>query len=252
MNSLMNGWFVNMTPAFKAGIRLIGIPNAGGGPALFRTWSNDLPPEIGVYPALLPGQGSRLREQPPIHIQTMVRDLGVALEPYLNEPFALFGYSMGALVAFELARYLRQHGRPQPLYLFVAARRAPHVLDAAPPLHELPDGSFLRGMQARYGGIPQAILQDAEMLAAFTPVLRANFTMIETYHYADAPPLDIPIVAFGGTRDLTTNETDLMAWGDQTHRSFAHHIYPGDHFFIQQHQHAVMEVIRQTLSPFLI
>ena len=97
-------WFVNMTPKFEHGVRLLCVPNAGGGTALFRTWPKHLPPNIGVFPVILPGQGSRLYEHPPTETETIIEDLCCALTPYLSEPFALFGYSMGALIAFELAR----------------------------------------------------------------------------------------------------------------------------------------------------
>lgn len=251
LNSLTEQWFIRMTAGFESGVRLFCVPNAGGGPALFRTWAKDLPAQVGVFPVILPGQASRLREPVPTQIQPLVNDLCEALQPYLNEPFALFGYSMGALVAFELARNLRQRGLPQPKHLFVAARRAPQTADSSAILHQLPDGDFVQGIQARYGGIPATIMQDAEMMALFTPVLRANFTMIETYQYNQEAPFDFPITAFGGSRDRTTSEAQLKAWGEHTETEFTDHVYEGDHFFIQQHQSAVLEHVASSLMPFI-
>lgn len=240
-----------MSPEFEAGVRLFCLPNAGGGPALFRTWAKDLPAGIGVFPALLPGQGSRLREIPPTRINVLVNDLALALEPYLDEPYAIFGYSMGALTAFELVRELRRRAHPLPLALFVAARRSPRSPEMKPLLHPLPDAQFIQGIQQRYGGIPPTIMQDAEMMAVFTPVLRSNFTMIETYAYTDAPPFEIPVMAFGGTHDRTTSESQLAAWEEETRASFSYRIFQGDHFFIQQHQAAVLNMVAGHLKPFL-
>jgi medium-chain acyl-[acyl-carrier-protein] hydrolase len=133
----------------------------------------------------------------------------------------------------------------------VAARRAPQVSDSSAPLHTLPDTAFVKGIQSRYGGIPETIMKDAELMTLFTPVLRANFTMIETYQYRHEEPLDLPIAAFGGTRDKTTNETELSAWGRQSKRSFNYQMFDGDHFFIQQHQSSVLDTIKRNLKPFL-
>lgn len=217
---------------------------------MFRTWQADLPPYVGVFTALLPGQGSRLREIPPEQVSVLAADLCANMEPFLAEPFALFGYSMGALVAFEMMRHLRAQGLPLPAHLFVAARRAPQMPENTTPLHNLPGDSFVKGIQSRYGGIPEAIMQDAELMAAFTPVLRANFTMIETYTYRDEEPFDIPIAAFGGTRDKTTSETELSAWGRQTKRSFSYQLFEGEHFFIQQHQSSVLDTVKRGLRQF--
>lgn len=243
-------WFTKMSPAFKEGVRLICIPNAGGGPAMFRTWTGELPERVGVFAALLPGQGSRLREIPPTETGVLAADLCAGIEPFLNEPYALFGYSMGALIAFEMTRLLRTQGKPLPVHLFVAARRAPQIPDAGSPLHALPEADFVNGVQSRYGGIPEVIRKDAELMTVFTPVLRANFTMIESYKYHEEEPLDIPLNAFGGTRDKTTNEKELSAWRQQSKRSFSYQLFDGDHFFIQQHQSAVLDTIKRSLKPF--
>jgi len=215
---------------------------------LFRTWSGRLPANIGVFAAQLPGQGSRLREEPPVKVDALVAQLCEAVEPYVDEPFALFGYSMGALLAFELARSLRRQGLPQPAHLFVGAWRAPQTPPLMSPIYQLPDELFIQAIQRRYGGIPAAILEDQELMAVFTPVLRANFTMIETYQYSDDTRFDFPLTAFGGTSDPAADESRLRAWGEQTRGRFECHIYDGGHFFIQKHEQAVLEVISRGLA----
>lgn len=232
-------------------MRLVCIPNAGGSPALFRAWAKALPAAVGVTAVVLPGQGSRLYETPPTDLKALAGDLCQALE-WLSEPFALFGYSMGALLAFEASRALRQRGLPAPLRLFVAARRAPHIADTQSPIHTLPDAAFIQAVQTRYGGIPEIILQDKELMALFTPVLRANFEMLETYPYTQAARLDTPLIAFGGTADGTTSAAELRAWGEHTSSTFDAHLYDGGHFFIQQHEAAVLGVVARALKPLLM
>ncbi len=251
MTVVAGKWFVNLSPAYTQGVRLLCIPNAGGSPALFRAWASALPAAVGVTAVVLPGQGARVYEQPPTDVRALAEDLCQAFGPLLNEPFALFGYSMGALIAFEVSRALLRQGLPLPLHLFVAARRAPHVADTLPPIHALPDADFVQAVQARYGGIPESILQDRELMALFTPVLRANFEMIETYRCAAAPPLGLPITAFGGAHDRTTSAAELRTWGSQTSGAFAAYIFEGGHFFIQQHEAAVLALVARGLKPFL-
>ena len=243
--------FLNVSDDFKAGVRLLCLPNAGGSAALFHKWPQHLPPQIGISPAVLPGQGTRLREQPPAQIAPLVRELYEGMTSFLDEPYALFGYSMGALITFELLRLLRREGRALPVHLFVAARRAPQRPETNPPLHLLPDSLFMKGIQSRYGGIPEAIMQDAELTALFRPVLRANFAMIETYQYHSEDPFDMPITVFGGTQDRTTPYDELNAWQVQTQAHFQEHMFEGDHFFLQQHTEAITGIITTCLQPFI-
>ena len=110
-----------------ARLRIFCFPYAGGGASIFRGWTALLPADLEVCPVQLPGREGRLREAPFTHMEPMVNALVDALQPYFDLPFVLFGHSMGAAIAFELTRELRRRGRPQPLHLFAAGRRAPHL-----------------------------------------------------------------------------------------------------------------------------
>ncbi len=218
------------------------FPYAGGSGAVFRAWPKALP-GVDVRPVQLPGRAGRFREAP----HTRVRALAVAacdgLQEHLGEPFALFGHSFGALVAFELARELRRRGGPQPVHLFISARRGPRRPDPVPPLHGLSDDRFLAEVRSRYGGIPDAVLEEPELLALLLPTLRADLQAVETYTYEPEPPLEVPISAFGGLNDPWAGLEDLEAWQDETRGRFTLTRFPGGHFYLNESETALLEAL---------
>lgn len=244
-------WIVRLRPVAEPQVRLIGFMNAGGSVALFRNWHEHLPATIEVCPVQIPGQGSRFREQPYTRLQPLVQTLAEVITPYLDKPFVFWGYSMGALITFELARELRRRGQPVPEHLFITARRAPHLPAPDSPLHTLHEAAFIQEMQRRYNGIPAAVLQEKEMLALFLPVLRSNFEMIETYEYTPEAPLPCPISAFGGLQDPTVNADEIAAWQQHTSSAFQYAMFPGDHFFMQNHLATVLHSVAEDLLPLL-
>ena len=184
----------------------------------------------------------RLKEPAFTRLSPLVRVLATALHPVLDVPFAFFGYSMGALISFELARYLRHADMPEPIHLLVAAHRAPQLPDRRPPIHHLSDDVLLDRL-TQLGGTPQEILQQTELMKIMLPIIRADFALCETYSYAADEPLDYPITAFGGLKDTSVSEQELQAWREQTRNTFALHMIPGDHFFIRSHVQALLEHI---------
>src|SRR5688500_10299004 len=119
--------------------RLFCFPYAGGGASIYRKWARNSPPAIEVCPVQLPARENRLLEPSYTQILQLVPELARELEPYSDQPFAFFGHSMGALIAFELAHYLRRHGLPEPEQLFFSAHRAPHLPRRSSNLHLMPD-----------------------------------------------------------------------------------------------------------------
>src|SRR5581483_6245374 len=144
-------------------LRLFCFPYAGGGASIYRTWPGKLPPTVEVCPIYLPGRENRIREKLFTHISPLVQALEDALQPHLDRPFAFFGYSLGALVAFELTRHLRRNQLPSPEYLFMAAHRAPQHPQHDSAVHQLPDPEFIRAVH-RLGGTPEAVLQHEELM----------------------------------------------------------------------------------------
>lgn len=250
-NIKTESWIIPFQPLTSPSLRLFCFANAGGSPAQFRSWQNLLPKGIEVCPVQLPGQGSRFREQPPVELTSLAKSLVEVFTPYFDVPVAFWGYSMGAVVAYELTQTLKQLGCPGPRHLFVAARRPPHIPPTESPIHMLPEQDFISEIQRRYNGIPAAVLQEPELMALFVPVLRANFEMIETHSDEGTEQLDCPITAFGGSSDPTVNTSAIMAWGELSRGVFQHFIFPGDHFFVQHHQPAILQILSRNLAPLL-
>lgn len=228
-------------------LRLFCFPYAGGGASLFRLWPDKFPIDIEVCPIYLPGRESRLKEPLFTRLSALVAALFDALEPLMDMPFAFFGHSMGALISFELARYLRRMQQPGPAYLFISSHRAPQLPDSNAPLHDLPESELI-DMLARLGGTPQAILQHTELMKVLLPILRADFELCETYVYSPEPALNCPLSVFGGEQDTMVRVSELQAWQAQTQRSFTLHLLPGDHFFISSQQESLLEILCQELE----
>ena len=193
-----------------------------------------------------------MRESRYTRIESLVCDAARVLQKYLDVPFAFFGHSMGALVAFELARRLRGKYGLSPVHLFVSAHRAPHLPDPNPLICHLPDDELVAEIQRRYDGIPTEVTQASELLDYLLPVLRADLKMDETYTYSPERPFSCAITAFGGQQDTEVNYEQLAAWRDHTTASFKIKIFPGGHFFIQSSEAPMLEIISKELMASLV
>lgn len=246
--STASPWIIEPDPQPGATVRLFCLPYAGGGAAAYRPWRQLLPASVALSVVQLPGRETRLREAPYRRLGPLVETLVEAVAPAIDRPYALFGHSMGALIAFEFARALRRRGAPEPVCLIVSGRRAPQLADPDPPLHQLADGAFVGAMVRRYNGIPRVILEDVELLRMFLPTLRADLELIETYVYQGEPPLASPIVALGGQSDARASADELAAWGAQTAAGCQVRLLPGDHFYLQGERAALLDLITATLG----
>jgi medium-chain acyl-[acyl-carrier-protein] hydrolase len=227
----------------NARCRLFCLPHSGSGASQFFSWQKFLPPVLDICPIQLPGRENRLREAPLTQIHRIAEMLGAELMPYLDRPYILYGYSTGALIAFELARQLRRQKIAPAVSLYALARPAPHLPQTKYPLHQLPDEMFLAELTQRFNGMSPLILQDRELMELLLPTLRADITALETYVYQPETPLECPIRVYGGSFDSTTTEDELRAWRIHTKSSFNLQILPGDHFFIRSNQQSIFQAI---------
>ncbi len=229
-----------------ARLRLFCLPFAGGGTVPFRSWPAALPPEVEAFAVCPPGREHRIDERPVARLDAMVASLVAEMGPWLDRPYALYGHSLGALVAFELARALRASGA-EPALLAVGARSAPDTPVSA-RMSDLPDDRFVATLAARYNGIPQAVLDEPELLALFLPALRADFALLESYEFRDGARLGCPLVAFEGAGDRVASGPDVLRWREHTDGAFAHRVVEGGHFFITQGRAAFLAALSGELA----
>ncbi|HEX8092144.1 MAG TPA: thioesterase domain-containing protein, partial [Blastocatellia bacterium] len=180
MSKTVNKWVSFPKPRPKARLRLFCFPYAGGNTQIFRSWVNALPESVEACPIQLTGRAPRLMEKPFTRLLPLAHAIAEGMLPYCDKPFAMFGHSMGAMLSFEVARYLRSHSGAEPAQLFVAGRRAPHIPDTEPRTYNLPEPEFIEELR-RINGTPQAVLDNEELMQLFLPVLRADFEVCQTY-----------------------------------------------------------------------
>jgi surfactin synthase thioesterase subunit len=174
-----------------------------------------------------------------------------ALLPFLDLPFAVFGHSMGAVLASEFVRALAASGGPLPSHLIVSGRRPPHVPDPESPLHGLPDAEFVAEINRRFGGIPAAVMEHADLVELLLPSLRADMRAIETYRPMPRPPLPCPISVFAGAQDRLAPRDHLEAWRTETTSTFRVRVFPGDHFYLNVRRDDVLADLSATLTPMI-
>jgi medium-chain acyl-[acyl-carrier-protein] hydrolase len=244
---LPDPWFPYPRPNPSARLRLFCYPFAGGGASAFRHWPDGLPRFVEVVPVQPPGRETRFREPAFTLMAPLVTALADALQPHHDRPYAIFGHSLGALVAFELVRELRRRGGRPPARLIVSGHGAPHLLGRHTPMHALPDDQF-RAELRRLNGTPAAVLDNDELMSVLTPTLRADMAVGETYTPAAEPPLDCPILALGGEGDAYAPPPDLEAWREHTRAACEVHVLPGEHFFLQTHRTPLLKLLTQYLE----
>lgn len=243
---MTSNWITKPRPNPHAQLRLFCFPYAGGTAQIFHEWPTGLPPFVEVCPVRLPGRGSRLAEPAETNLLRLVETAAPALAPHFDRPFAFFGHSMGAVIAFELARHLRATGGAGPARLFVSGRGAPQIESERSLTHNLPDAEFVETLR-RLKGTPEEVLDHRELQELMLPILRADFEAIGTYVYAEGEPLDCPVTAFGGIQDLGVSRQALEGWREQTSSHFNLRMLPGDHFFIHSAQPLLLRTLTREL-----
>ncbi|MCL8485540.1 alpha/beta fold hydrolase [Bradyrhizobium denitrificans] len=214
---------------------------------IYARWRRLLPSWIEVVPLELPGHGARMDE--PLH--TEMAGLADQLATELigtawRSPYALFGHSLGGLIAFEVAHGLLARGAPSPQILLVSGTEAPAMRDGSRWQEPL-DHDALRGELSRLKGTPSEALESPEIMRHALPILRADFLMCGNYVPQQRKRLPCPIQVFGGDRDETRREA-LDAWRDETSASFRLDVLAGDHFFIHARQAELVSRIAALLA----
>ncbi len=235
VGKVSTAWLQVSRPNEKASLRLFCFPFAGGTAQAYRGWSEHLPENIEVCAVQLPGREMRQREAPFSRAQDVVDAILPVLMPRMDRPFALFGHSMGAIIAFELARRLRQESQREPDCLIVSGRVAPHRPLTRAPINHVPREAFIEGLR-HLNGTPAEVLDDSDLMNLIEPMLRADLAIHEEYRYQETPRLTCDILAFCGLCDPEAGRDAVNAWREVTDGSFDMRMVPGDHFFIRTAQ----------------
>lgn len=241
-------WFPFRTKQSQADLRLFCLPPAAGAASGYRPWMTLLAPRTEVVPVQLPGRESRFVEDPVTSADELVATLVDAIRPEIGPRYALFGHSMGALLAHDVACALAAAGRP-PTHLIVSAHVPAHLMALKPlPTHVArmsdPD---LRDYLAANGGLTGEQLDDEELLAIVLPLLRADLTVCESYRWTPRPPLDFPITALGGEHDPNAPGALLARWSELTTAGFRCRLLPGGHHYLYDNPAAVAGVLSEIL-----
>ncbi len=242
-------WFSSLDERPGAKVRLFCFPHAGAGASAFRGWR--LPAEIAVCPVMLPGRESRIAETPFDSMAPLVEALSQSVGPHLERPFVFFGHSMGAVIAFELARSLRRTGRPLPLYLLVSGARAPQFRRGHVPPPP-PSDTELLDQLCHLDGTPREVLGNDELMRMMLPAMRADTTLYRNYIYVEEPPLACPIRAYSGLDDPNIRRAQLEAWAAETTADFKLRMFPGGHFYLNSAQAEFLEALARDLLPLTV
>ena len=237
---------------FRVGakMRLFCLPHAGSGAAGFYRWKALLRERgIDVCPVLLPGREMRLSERALTDIRAVVAGLMGENAVMLDVPYAIYGHSMGALLAYEWAQSIARAGLRTPTCLIVSGRNAPQMAYGARLIHELGDEEFLGELERRYEGLSAGLLDDPELRELFLPILRADLTLVERFQFVGGPLLTCPLVALAGMQDASVSVGGLEAWGELTEGWFHCEWLAGGHFFHQgEAQGRLLEMIGERLG----
>ncbi|MFJ1749557.1 thioesterase II family protein [Streptomyces sp. NPDC088116] len=240
-------WLRRHRPRSAPRVRLVCLPHAGGSASAYHGWAAALPADVELVALQYPGRQDRFGEPCVEGMAEMADAVTAALLPLTDRPIALFGHSMGAAVAYEVA--LRLEGRHQagPRHLFVSAQVAPSRWNRGEDLHLLDDASMVAGVGG-LGGMDERVLTDPDLLPLSLPSLRADLRIIETYRPSHRQRVRAPVTAYSGDSDAGVPVADLAAWSELTSTQFALRIFEGGHFYLLRQQRELLADITARLS----
>ncbi len=226
--------------------RLYCFSYAGGGASVFSAWHHGCGPEVELCAVQLPGREERMGEACVTAFAPLVRTLAQQIAFQGVQRFAFFGHSLGALLAFEVARYCALHYLPGPQQLIVSGCGAPRLRARSRNLHQLDDDGLIDQLRAYSGTLPE-VLEHAELMSLLLPIVRADFALAHDYAYRTGPRLAIPITVLAGRQDEHVSAAQAEGWSAETSAGCQVHWFDGGHMFINSHGPAVRSAVAGAL-----
>lgn len=236
-----DSWIRRFAPTAQSTAQLVCFPHAGGSAGYFRLLAHALAPGIDTLAIQYPGRQDRHGERLLDSVSELADASFAVLRHRLEPPFAFFGHSLGAVVAFEVARRFEQQTPHGPVRLFASSRRAPSVVREG-KVH-LRDDDGLVAEILRLGGTDRSVLEDPELRQLILPVVRADYRAIETYTAPPGARLTCPVSVFAGASDPVTSAADVTAWEAHTTKGTDAQVFDGGHFYLDQHVPEVASAI---------
>ena len=229
-------------------LTLLCLPYSGASAMVYSRWRRKLPEWLHLQPVELPGRGARFDEPLQTDIRALTQQLARECKPSLKVPYALFGHSLGALLACEMAHALRALGCPEPVALFASGTAAPTMrADYDRGFAEPKTDAQLIEQLRTLNGTSEEVLANEELMSLTLPILRADFLLCGRFQPVPRPLLKCPVHVLGGKSDKATTE-QLIGWSKETHGSFSVDMLAGGHFFIHEHEAKVLRVIKDQLD----
>lgn len=229
-------------------INLFCLPFSGGNAYSYREFSQYIADFVNIVAIDLPGHGKKMAEPLLTNIYNMADYIFHHMKADLNRPYGIYGHSMGTILGYLVSQKIVQKNLAHPLHLFFSGRHGPQGICKEKDWHLLPKEEFIENVMS-YGGIPEEVAAEKDLMDLFVPIMRADFQAVSEYIYEDTAPLDIPVtVMIGLDEDITYEEA--LQWQEVTTHPLSVKQFPGNHFFIFDHWPEIGHVISQTLSVF--
>lgn len=247
----MSDWFVKLQECRAPRMRIFFFHYAGGGASIFRGWEKHFGPDVDVFAVQSPGRENRYSAAPIACLETKVAQLRREIRPYLDVPAIFVGHSMGAMLAYELARTLQDDPACRLAHVVLSAMRAPHLPRVKPLMAGMSHDEFIAEIKM-YSHTPHEILDDRGIMEVFMPMLRADFTLSESRDFNPEPRLGVPATLFGGMDDDAVPFRDSRAWNTLLDGEPDYVDFDGGHFFIHSHNaqfvSALQAIVRRAMQ----
>lgn len=240
-------WFRTVGREQRPALTLVCLPHSGGPASMFKSWKTQLALPIEVLAVQYPGHEGRWASPLCREAVEIVEPLAAAFVERVTGPFAVFGHSLGALLAFDLVRTVRQRCGREPLHLFVSGSRAPHTADRRRPVHTKSDAELLAHLRA-LGGVSDELLEHPDLVAAILLRVRLGTQMYEAYTCVPDAPLQCPLTVLAGEQDSVVDADQLGGWAAHTTGPFELAWLPGGHFFVSTAPERVLSIVSRKVG----